>query len=294
MSKVKITLVVFLSFLMLTASARSKMRKSYYDGMLRKGFYMGVSGSFNSSWILNQNNYNTLDLFTIPIVQQSEMDYVFTWGGNVGINLGYNFHKKWGIEFEPAFSWGGQKYDDDFSGPVAARYDGTTKTFVQDYTKDPNGYYFRDDYSYVNVRREIKFRFIDFPLFAKFQTHIGDIANFNIMLGPQLNYRTYASEYVTVNHHEYDGLGDARLTVDQKFKKLDIGMALKTGIDIYPKEWMYFDIGISSFIALNDLNGVGLKDIAWFSKNDHDYQKSRSFYLGLHAGLHFFIGRAPN
>ncbi|MCW3125276.1 MAG: hypothetical protein JWO03_934 [Bacteroidetes bacterium] len=293
MSKVKITLVVFISFLSLAVSARSKMKVSYYDGMLRKGFHMGVTGSFNSSWILNQNNYNTLDLFYVPIVRQSEMDYVFTWGGNIGVNLGYNFHKKWGIEFEPSFSWAGQKYDDDFSGPVAAKYDPTTKTFVDDVVKDPNGYYFRNDYSYVNVRREVKFRYIDFPIFAKFQTHIGDVANYHIMLGPQVNYRTFASEYVTVNHHEYSATDDQgnRYSPDEKFKKLDIGLALKTGVDVYPKEWMYFDIGISSFIALNDLNGSTLKDLQWYSKNDVDYQKSRNFYLGIHLGMHFFIGR---
>jgi hypothetical protein len=274
------------------------MKTSYYDGMLRKGFYMGVSGSFNSSWILNQNNYNTLDLFYVPIVRQSEMDYVFSWGGNVGVNLGYNFHKKWGIEIEPSFSWAGQKYDDDFSGPVAAieKVDPITRKhyFVRDVTKDPNGYYFRDDYSYVNVRREIKFTYIDFPVFVKFQTHIGDIANYNIMLGPQLNYRTFASEYVAVNHHEYSALDDQgnRYPPEAKFKKLDIGLALKTGIDIYPKEWMYFDIGLSSFIALNDLNGDALKNLSWYSKNDVKYQTSRNFYLGVHVGLHFFIGRA--
>jgi hypothetical protein len=257
MSKVKITLVVFISFLALSVSARGKMKTSYYDGMLRKGFYMGVSGSFNSSWILNQNNYNTLDLFYVPIVRQSEMDYVFC-------------------------------------GPVAAKYNSVTKKFDRDVTLDPNGYYFRNDYSYVNVRREIKFTYIDFPIFAKFQTHIGDIANYNIMLGPQLNYRTYGSEYVAVNHHEYSALDDNgnRYSPDQKFKKLDIGLALKTGIDIYPKEWMYFDIGLSSFIALNDLNGDALKNLSWYSKNDVKYQTSRNFYLGVHLGLHFFIGRA--
>ena len=289
MSKVKITLLVFLSFLVLTASARSKMRRSTYDGMLRTGFHMGVSGSFNSSWILNQNNYNTLDLFYVPIVRQSEMDYLFTWGGNVGVALGYNIKKKWGIEFEPSFSWAGQTYDDDFSGPVAAVYNTTTKKFVDDVSRDPNGYYFRNDYSYVNVRREIKFRYIDFPIFAKFQTHIGDVANYHIMLGPQVNYRYFASENVWVNHHPY--VDANAFTPEQKFKRVDVGLALKTGVDIYPKEWMYFDISISTFIAITDLNGDALKSLNWYSKNDVKYQSSRNYYVGLHAGLHFFVNR---
>jgi hypothetical protein len=288
MSKVKITLVVFMSFLMLTASAR-KYRSSY-DGMLREGFHMGVQGSINSVWILNQNNYNTLDLFYVPIVRQSEMDYVFTWGGQVGVDIGYNFKKKWGIDFQPAFSWAGQTYDDDFSGPVAAIPD---PTHVGQFLPDPNvknaALYFRGDYTYVNVRREVKFNYIQFPVYARFQTHIGDIANFYVMLGPQLNYRSSASENVWVNHAAY--VNPNNFTPDQKFQKLDIGVGLQTGIDIYATEWCYFNIGITSFIAVNDLNGNVLKSLDWYSKNDLDYQSSRNFYIGLHAGVHFYLDK---
>ncbi|MBS1622402.1 MAG: outer membrane beta-barrel protein [Bacteroidetes bacterium] len=294
MSKIKLTLVVIATFLAMTASARSKMRKYTYDGMLRKGFYMGVSGSFNNSWILNQNNYNTLDLFYVPIVRQSEMNYIFTPGGNAGADFGYNFKNKWGIEFEPSFSWGGQIYDDAFSGPVAAVYDKPTKTFKPDYVNVPNAdFYFRDDYSYVNVRRVIKFNYINFPIYAKFQTHIGDVANFYLMLGPQFCYRTFASEYVEVNHHEWNGLNGDRIPADQKFQKVDIGLSLKPGVDVYAKDWMYFSMGLNTYIGLTDLNGSSLKDLGWFSKNDVDYQKSRNFYIGIQLGVHFFLTPKP-
>lgn len=282
------------TFLVLSVSARSKMRHYTYDGMLRKGFYMGLTGSFNSSWILNQNNYNTLDLFYVPIVRQSEMNYVFTAGGNVGANFGYNIKNKWGIEFEPSFSWGGQIYDDAFSGPVAAVYDKPTRTFKPDYVNVPNAdFYFRDDYSYVNVHRVVKFNYINFPIYGKFQTHIGDIANFYLMLGPQVCYRTFASEYVEVNHHEWGGLNGDRIPADEKFQKLDVGLSLKPGVDVYAKDWMYFSIGLNTYIGLTDLNGSSLKDLGWFSKNDVDYQKSRNFYMGLQLGMHFFLTPKP-
>ena len=286
MSKVKITVLVFICFLTFGASAK-KDPFGNYDGMLREGFHMGLTGSVNSTWILKQNNYNTLDLFYIPIVRQSEMDYLFTWGGQIGVELGYNFKKKWGIEFEPSFSWAGQSYDDDFVGPVAAK-SGPHGTFVPDGNPDHIPF-FSGDYSYVNVHREVKFRYVQFPIYVKFQAHIGDIANFYVMLGPQINYRQYASENIWVKHKPY--VDSLAFSPDQKFQKLDIGVGLKTGVDIYAKKWCYFDIGINSFIAINDLNGDALRKLGWYSKNDLVYKQSRNFYAGIHLGVHFFLDR---
>lgn len=288
MSKFKLTLIVLLCFFTLTVSARRGTRHSSYDGMLRTGFHMGLQGSVNSTWILNQNNYNTLNLFTIPIVRQSEMDYVFTWGGQVGANIGYTFHKHWGIEFMPSFSWAGQSYDDNFTGPVAAIQNSNGS-----FSPDPNvpnvSNYYSGSYRYVNVRREVKFTYVQFPIFLKYQTHIGDIANYYAMLGPQVNYRQSGTETIWVNHNIYTYPNE--LTPDQKFQKIDYGIALNTGVDIYATTWCYFNIGLASFVALNDLNGDALKHIDWYSKNDVTYQKSRSFYLGLNAGVHFYLGR---
>ena len=293
MSKFKITLTVFMCFLMLSSSAHRRMRHIYYDGMLRTGLHIGVQGSFNSTWILNQNNYNTLNLFYIPIVRQSEMDYVFTWGGQVGGEIGYNFAKRFGIEFHPSFSWAGQTYDDNFVGPVAAvaNSNGT-------YSPDPSVHanpvnpanpnpYFVGDYKYVNVRREVKFNYLQFPIYAKYQTHIGDIANYYLMLGPQINYRESASEKIWVNHWQYNYPNE--LSPDQKFQKIDYGVTLNTGVDIYATDWMYFNVGLVTFVAINDLNGDALKHLDWYSKNDVDYQKSRNFYMGFHAGVHFYL-----
>jgi len=300
MSKFKITLVVLMTFLTLTSAdaigrrGHRRQRSLSYDGMLRTGFHIGAQGSVNSTWILNQNNYNTLNLFYIPIVRQSEMDYVFTWGGQVGANIGYNFIKQFGVEFHPSFSWAGQSYDDDFVGPVAAVANGAG------YSPDPNVHanpvnpnkptpYFSGDYKYINVRREVKFNYLQFPLYAKYQTHIGDIANYYIMLGPQINFRQSASENIWVNHWLYRYPGE--FTVDQKFKKLDYGLTLATGVDIYATDWLYFNVGIVTFVAINDLNGDALKHIDWYSKNDVTYQSSRNFYMGLQGGVHFYLGR---
>jgi hypothetical protein len=294
MSKLKIALVLFMCFMTLASDALGRkghrhQRHLTYDGMLRKGFHMGVQGSVNSTWILNQNNYNTLNLFYIPIVRQSEMDYVFTWGGQIGANIGYNIIKRFGIEFHPSFSWAGQSYDDDFVGPVAAVLNSATGVYSPDPNVQNANKYFSGDYRYINVRREVKFNYFQLPLYAKYQTHIGDIANFYIMAGPQINYRTQASENIWVNHQPYSYPGE--LTVDQKFKKIDYGLTFNTGVDIYATEWLYFNVGINTFVALNDLNGDALKHIDWYSKNDVTYQKSRNFYMGLNAGLHFYFNK---
>jgi Outer membrane protein beta-barrel domain len=293
MSRLKVALVFLLVFLTLAVSAMGRrghrrMRHLYYDGMLRQGFHIGVQGSVNSTWILNQNNYNTLNLFYIPIVRESEMDYVFTWGGQVGANIGYNILKRFGIEFHPSFSWAGQFYDDDFVGPVAAVLNNQGQ-----YVPDPNVpnaiKYFSGDYKYINVRREVKFQYLQFPIYAKYQTHIGDIANFYIMAGPQVNYREQASENIWVNHQLYKYANE--LTVDQKFQKIDYGLSINTGVDIYATEWMYFNLGIVTFIAFDDLNGTALRNLDWFSKNDITYQKSHNFYMGLQGGVHFYFNR---
>lgn len=297
MRNIKICLIGLFSLWMFTASAyhHRRMHRASYDGVLRTGFYMGPSGSLNSTWILKQNNYNTLNLFYIPIVRQSEMDYVFTWGGQAGAVLGYNIIKRVGIEIEPSFSWAGQTYDDNFVGPVAALYNSSNNTFYPDpqYAVTVNGQvqypYFVGDYKYVHVRRELKFNYIQFPIYAKYQTHIGDITNYYIMLGPQFNIRSGGSENVWVNNYLY--ADPTRLNVDQKFQKVDAGLSFKTGVNISATEFVYFDIGIVSFIAFNDLNGSSLKQLGWYSKNDVQYEASHSFYLGLHGGVHFFFKR---
>lgn len=261
------------------SSAQYSYRKSQWtsnwDGALRKGLHIGVVGSFNSSWIFNQNNYNTLNLFNEPIVRQSEMDYVFTWGGNIGIELGYQFHKNWGIQIEPSFSWAGQKYDDDFLGPVAKN--------------DPTNPNYVGVTRYVNVRRIVKLQYVQIPLMLKYQCRLDERTNFFVMAGPQIGIRTSGTETVYVNNVE--SVDAKKYTPDQKFQKIDAGLLLNLGLDVYPKEWLVISVGLPTYIGLTDLNGKFLKTIDWYSKNDLTYQKSRNFRIGLQAGVHYFFNR---
>jgi len=292
MSKFKITLLVFMCFLALSSSARRghrNNRRMYYDGMLRTGLHMGLQGSLNSTWIIQQNNYNTLNLFYVPIVRQSEMDYVFTWGGQGGVNIGYNFVKRFGLEFRPSFSWAGQRYNDNFTGPVASDGIVGANGLYQPNTSITNWqHYYSGTFAYVNVTRTIKFTYIQLPIMAKYQTHIGDIASYYLMIGPQINIRQSGSESITVNYYPYTYPGE--LSPKQRFQALDYGLALNTGVDIYANDWLYFNVGLESFIAIDDLNGSTLKNLGWYDKNHVSYQPSHNFYLGLNAGVHFFVG----
>lgn len=237
----------------------------------QKGFHIGVSGTFNSTWILNQNNYGTLAPFQISIVRQSEMDYKPTWGGNAGVVVGYNFTKNWGIQAEIQYSTAGQIYQDAFLGPAYIPQDSF-----------PKG-------KYIDVKRRIELGYIQVPIMAKFISSKGEIAKFFMCLGPQIGIRTNAKESVEIGGYTYlpDSLA---YKPGDKFKPVDIGVALQLGTEIYATDHLYFDIGLSTYCGLNDLNGKVLKELGWYSQNDVDYQKSYNFRVGIMAGVHYVFG----
>lgn len=239
------------------------------------GFHLGLSGTFNSTWILNQNNYQTLGAFSQPYVKTSEMDYRATWGGNGGLVLGYNFTQCWGIRTEVQYNVTGQKYEDAFYGPA---YVGT----------DSFGFTgSKGVYDYVNAKRNVKLHYIQIPVMFKFTSKKGRVAKFFLCMGPQIGIRTYAFEEVKVADRPYI---PNSFTAQQKFKPVDIGLALQFGTDIYVTDHFYIEVGLSAYGGLNDLNGKVLKDIEWYSQNDSEYQKSYNFRGGLMVGAHYIFG----
>jgi len=236
----------------------------------QKGFHIGAGGSFNTTWILNQNNYGTLAAFSTPIVKQSEMNYKPTWGGNAGIVLGYNGDKNWGIQAEIQYNVTGQKYEDNFLGPAT----------IPEGTLGAGG-------GRVNVKREVKLSYIQIPVMAKFTSNKGHIAKAYIMVGPQFGVRVSASEEVKVADFVYSSEPLA-YTSNEKFQTFDVGVVLQTGADIYATDKLYFNAGITVYGGLFDINGSVLKN--WFSKNDPSYQKSYNFRAGINLGVHYIFG----
>lgn len=239
-------------------------------GFAQQGFHLGLSGTFNSTWILNQNNYGTLAPFRDPVVRGSEMAYKYTWGGNFGGVVGHNFTEHWGIQAEVQFNITGQKYDDNFSGPATI----------------PEGS-FGAPGTRVNVKRSISLGYIQIPLMGKYISG-GKKVKFFACLGPQIGLRTGAKETVKIADYTYlpDSLA---FSPSEKFKTFDVGITAQAGVEIYASRNVYFDIGLSSYLGLLDINGKVLKTLDWYSKNDVSYQSSRNFRAGLMAGVHFLI-----
>lgn len=239
----------------------------------QKGFHLGLSGTFSSTWILNQNNYGTLEPFKQAYVKQSEMDYLSTWGGNGGISLGYQFTKNFGLKAELQYNVTGQKYEDNFEGPATVPVGNDSVTMGSASVR-------------VNVKRNIKLQYIQIPVMFKVLAGKNEKAKFLFCIGPQIGFRTYASEEVKVGDIPYNNLP---LTPAQKFKPVDIGLALQTGVEVYPLPYLFIDIALSAYGGLNDLNGKAMKELEWYSKNDVGYQKSYNFRAGLLVGVHYIF-----
>jgi len=239
----------------------------------QKGFHIGVSGTFNSTWVLNQNNYGTLAPFTNPVIRTSEMDYKTTWGGNAGIVLGYNFTRNWGLQAELQYNVTGQKYKDAFEGPAIL----------------PEGT-FGSSSEYVPVERDIRLSYIQIPIMARFTSNKAHVAKFFACLGPQFGIRLTASEKVKVAGFDYNSSSVATYTTKDKFKTFDAGLALQFGTDLYCTSNLYVEIGFSAYGGLSDINGKALKNLGWYSQNDVEYQKSYNFRAGLMVGVHYIIG----
>jgi len=240
----------------------------------QKGFHIGVSGAFNSIWILNQNNYGTLAPFTNSLVRASEMDYKPTWGGCAGIDLGYNFGRVVGIQSGVQYSFNGQHYEDKFLGPAII---GT----------DTLG---RGADRYVKVERDVRLSYIQVPILVKLMTKPGRVAKFVVSLGPQIGIRTTAKEEVRIAGNLYVP-SIYSFTTKEKFRTLDVGFALNLGTEIYATDHLYFHVALANYVAVTDLNGKVLQNLGWYSQNDVEYQKSFNLQTGLSVGIHYIIGQ---
>ena len=232
------------------------------------GFDLGVSGTFNSTWILKQNNYGTLAAFTNAVIQKSRMNYVYTWGGNGGLCLGYKITKHWGLQAEIQYDLTGQKYNDNFEGPAVI----------------PQGK-FGGINTRVNVQRQLKLDYIQIPLMVKFVAGKKNI-KFFACLGPQIGIRTSAYEQIKVAGHVY--LPDSlNFTVNQKFQTFDAGFALQLGVQLYATPHLYFDLGLSAYQGVFDINGKQIS--TYYYDHNLNYQSTYNFRGGIMLGIHYMF-----
>jgi hypothetical protein len=111
---------------------------------------------------------------------------------------------------------------------------------------------------------------------------------FYACLGPQIGIRTYAYEQVKIAGYVY--LPDSlNYTADQRFQKVDVGVALQTGAQLYATPHLYFDLGLSAYQGVFDINGKALQELGWYDKNHLSYQKSYNFRGGIMLGIHYMF-----
>ena len=239
----------------------------------QKGWDLGVSGTFMNTYIWRQNNYGTLQPFQIPVVRASEMNYKASWGEQGGFEVGYNFDRQWGIKMGVQYCSTGQDYEDNFEGPA----------IIPEGTFGAGG-------ARVNVQRTIRLGYVMIPIMAKFKTKKARVAKFFGCLGPQIGIRTAAYEQVKIAGYVY--LPDSlNYPTNEKFQRIDAGVAVQFGVDLYATKRLYFEVGLSGYCAFTDLNGQVLQNLGWYDKNHISYQQSHNTTAGLQIGIHYVFAK---
>jgi len=247
--------VIFLNFFLLRAQ--------------NKSFHIGGSFNVASSWILNQNNYGTLDGFNNVYARRSELDYATTIGGGGGINAGYFFTKKHSMETALYFDLAGQKYKDEiFQDIGSTNYQVAVSRIVKlNYLKIPVLYTF----NLVNERRSI-FEYV----------------NYYFSVGPQFAALVSVAETVEIEDPSIDNNLE-NVAKKDKFRNFDVGFCINNGIRYRATRQIYLNFGINIYVGLIDINGKTIRDLEYFSKNDVKYKPSHNFNAALNVGVHYIF-----
>ena len=223
----------------------------------QKGLHLGITTAINSSWIINQNNYGTLSGFSDPIVRQSELAYKYKLGYQVGLACTYNFTHHVGLMTELLFNKAGQDYEDNMQ-------EGKLR---------------------INVKRFVNLSYFQIPISFKYTTLKGNRVKYYFHVGPQVGCLLSSDEKVYIDGAlKADSTG---ISANRKFSKLDFGLQLGTGVEVFLSKHLYLGIGFNSYLGLVDISGKEIKGLDWFSKNDINYQRSKNFRGGLVISLNY-------
>lgn len=225
----------------------------------QRGLHFGATVAPSSVFIVNQNNYETLD--QVPIISRSELDYTAKWGYTAGAVLGFNFNKHWGLQTGLRYVRTGQNYEDTFNPG-------------QGY---PTPYH---------VVREVDLRYMRVPLVARYKLDFKRKQwKMYTTLGPYVGWLLKASESVVINDVPRTDL----TPTEDKFNHLDVGLSLGIGGEYHIVPSVYLSLGLAVDYGLMDMNGKAIKDLEWFSKNDVGYNKSQNFNAGISVGVHYIL-----
>lgn len=225
----------------------------------QRGLHIGVTVAPSAVFIVNQNNYETLD--QVPIISRSELDYTAKWGYTAGVVLGFNFNRHWGIQSGVRYVRTGQNYEDTFNPG-------------QGY---PTPYH---------VVREVDLRYIRVPLVGRYKFDFKR-KQFKMYttFGPYIGWLLKASESVVINDVPRTDL----TPTENKFNHIDAGLSVGVGGEYHIIPSVYISLGLALDYGLMDINGKTIKDLEWFSKNDVGYNRSQNFNAGLSFGVHYIL-----
>ena len=217
----------------------------------QKGFYFGIAGSGQTTWITNQENYGLPD-----------MDYKTTFGGGINANIGFDFSNHIGLKMEIGYTKMGQKYTD-------TRNDTTFDRNVK--------------LNYLAIPLMFKYR-VGGPG-VKFYLAIGP--QFNMLLSAKQTYNGNGAPYNfevkdTINSSSFK-IGSEEMK--ERFASTDIYARMDLGVDITVIKHLMIEVGLKLGYGLMDLNSSNfrIKDI-----HGH-YNPSHGVFGGLNVGINYHL-----
>ena len=248
------------------------------------GLQVGADLGFNSTWIVNQNNYG-----------YQELDYTRTFGMAGGLTFGFNTSETIGFQAELNYVNLGQHYFDiakDF-GPD----DGTGKR------------------QKVDTYRFVDLNYFQVPIMFRYQTEKEKktVVTYHMMLGPSFGFllsadqhyeadTTYTNEVVTLpteyapEPHVIEFAASSTIEeAKDYFSGFDLGLQGELGVDIYVNDNVYISPGFRFNYGLTDINSAPTRELIDDDGLHYEYKgASHNFYGGIYVGCHINLGGESN
>lgn len=242
----------------------------------QEGFYLGFSGNFNASMLLNQNTYGVK--WNVPGNRKFELAYKGTAGYGGGLKFGYNFRDQFGLEWQTGYQAMGMRYEDT----------------------DPNDVIHRKaiDIDYVTIGMAFRYT----SIFARNRYKQEQKVRLAVVVGPQIGILTRAGLSYTLDAEPLDlffddgsvdypnqftlyneAYYDVNIDDDKDFfSNVDAGLLVQVGVDIYPKPWFYISPVVSGYLGFTDINASDFRD-------HEGYGSTRNAYFGVNLSMGFYI-----
>lgn len=245
------------------------------------GLHIGAQGGFNSVWILNQNNYGF-----------QELDYSRKFGFLAGASVGYNFEETLGFQVDLNYATMGQDYFDLSKDFCNIDNDGDNKP------------------DKVETFRYVDLSYIQVPMMFKYTSprkkkqivsvHILAGPTIGILSGAEMYYEAdtlalFNDTYFTIPGDSIDYMvpefyqTEASEVAKDYFSKVDIGLTVDFGADIFVTKNLYISPALRFYAAATDLNSKPTRERRKDIETGSYEGASRNAYGGLTVGVHYML-----